>query len=236
MKPINHIIDGGTPFLILKSYLEAYSEYISFLKLAWGSSLLDPEFMQKKKLCEALNIIPILGGTFFEYCYHRDDLTLFTNKLLEYKMEWVELSRGTVDIDNNKYCNIVSYYSDKFNVMSEIGRKCDDNSEQLTTKEWLDHSHLSLKAGATIIVLESRESGKVGIADNNGVINAHLIRNITSEIDKDLIIFEAPLTNNQSSLITNLGVDVNLGNIPIQGILPVQALRNKLRSDTLLLE
>ncbi len=51
--------------------------------------------------------------------------------------------------------------------------------------------------------------------------------------DPSLIIWEAPLKSQQQDLITRFGSDVNLGNIPAQEVLAVEALRVGLRADTL---
>ena len=47
------------------------------------------------------------------------------------------------------------------------------------------------------------------------------------------LLFEAPTTSLQAHFITRLGPDVNLGNIPAQGVLGLETLRLGLRADTL---
>jgi phosphosulfolactate synthase len=49
---------------------------------------------------------------------------------------------------------------------------------------------------------------------------------------KDLI-WEAPLKNQQQDLILRFGPNVNLGNIPHEDILALEALRQGVRGDTL---
>ena len=51
--------------------------------------------------------------------------------------------------------------------------------------------------------------------------------------DQNLIVWEAPLKEQQQELILRFGPDVNLGNIPPQEILSLEALRVGLRGDTL---
>jgi len=234
MKSINHILDASTPFEIVKYYLSSYSKLIDIYKFGWGSSLIDPEFQKKKDFCDTNDIIPVLGGTMFEYYYYNDKLLTFKEYLKSHNLKWVELSRGTIDISDKEYYELVAEYSKDFNVMSEIGRKNDNNLPLLTSKDWLEQSLCSLNAGAKIIILESRESGKAGIANEDGTLKKDILNHVLSEIDLNSILFEAPTKKIQSYLINNYGSEVNLGNINLQNILPVHALRKKLRSDTLI--
>ncbi len=54
--------------------------------------------------------------------------------------------------------------------------------------------------------------------------------------DTNLLIWEAPLKQQQQELITRFGPNVNLGNIPSNEALALEALRVGLRGDTLRLQ
>jgi len=47
------------------------------------------------------------------------------------------------------------------------------------------------------------------------------------------LLFEAPTTALQTHMITRIGPDVNLGNVPAQGVIGLETLRLGLRADTL---
>lgn len=47
------------------------------------------------------------------------------------------------------------------------------------------------------------------------------------------LLFEAPTSALQTHLITRIGPDVNLGNVPAQGVISTETLRLGLRADTL---
>ncbi len=49
----------------------------------------------------------------------------------------------------------------------------------------------------------------------------------------DSLLFEAPNTALQTHMITRIGPDVNLGNVPAAGVIGLETLRLGLRSDTL---
>ena len=51
--------------------------------------------------------------------------------------------------------------------------------------------------------------------------------------DPRLLIWEAPLKQQQQDLILHFGADVNLGNIAVNEVLALEALRVGLRGDTL---
>ena len=51
--------------------------------------------------------------------------------------------------------------------------------------------------------------------------------------DPNVLVWEAPLKNQQQHLITRFGCNVNLGNVPPEEILALEALRQGLRGDTL---
>ena len=231
---INHILDVGTPFSIFESYINSYHQYIDFIKFGWGSVLIDNEFPSKKKLCESYGIKPLLGGTFFEYMIHHYNFESFLAKIDEYKLQNIELSRGTVSISDSTYEDYIRRLSSEYFVMSEVGRKVSDQLTDLTHQQWIDHCHLSVDAGANLVILESRESGLSGYVSAEGHINKDLIDSIIQQIPIDLLLFEAPIKPVQSALINNYGSSINLGNIHLNDILSVQSLRMGLRSDTLL--
>ena len=71
LKSINHVLDVGTPLSVFEAYTVSYKKFIDYIKFGWGSALIDPEFHQKKALCDQLGIRTLLGGTFFEYMVHQ---------------------------------------------------------------------------------------------------------------------------------------------------------------------
>jgi phosphosulfolactate synthase len=56
---------------------------------------------------------------------------------------------------------------------------------------------------------------------------------LVSGISQENLLFEAPTTALQAYFVNRLGPDVNLGNVPAQGIIGLETLRLGLRADTL---
>ena len=233
MNTINQIIDGGTPFSIFKSYIEAYTPHINLVKFGWGSSIIDPEIVNKIKLLKDKKIPFNPGGTLFEYYYYRNKFDEYDKFLLENGFEWIELSRGTISIDDAKYSRLLKNYSTNYSVLSEIGYKSTTKSDQMTAHDWVQSCQMSIESGADLVVIEARESGTAGIVDKHGNIKDEIIKELILKVGLNRILFEAPTKELQTFLINNYGSSVNLGNISIQNVLPLVALRQNLRSDTL---
>ena len=231
---LNHVLDVGTPFPLFESYLKSYSSYIDFLKFGWGSALVDPDFSRKSYLCKQLNVRPVLGGTFFEYMIHRHTFDEFIRRIDSYGLDCVELSRGTIDLDDVTYCSYIKKLSDNFFVMSEVGRKSSDPKFELTPQQWIDHCEISAQAGASLIILESRESGRSGYVSDGGQVDSVLLESITARLPLGCLLFEAPIKSVQTYLIKRYGPHVNMGNISLDDLVAVESLRKGLRSDTLL--
>ena len=234
MKSLNHIIDASSPYSIFKAYIESYAELVDLFKFGWGSLLIDPEFSEKKILLDKHKIVSTPGGTLFEYFYQKNDLQSFRDLLKEFNFHAVELSRGTVSISDKEYAKLISQFSTDFRVFSEVGFKSPELSDQMSPSDWIRSCQHSLDAGAEMVILEARESGTAGIVDQDGMIKTPLLTHLVSTLGLDSILFEAPVKSMQAHLINLFGTDVNLGNISLQSILPLQALRQRLRSDTLL--
>jgi phosphosulfolactate synthase len=92
-----------------------------------------------------------------------------------------------------------------------------------------------LVAGARLVTLETRESGRGGMCRPNGELRYGLIEEILdSGIDVTRLMFEAPTNDLQSYFVKRVGTNVNLGNIPSDAIVSCETIRVGLRSETLL--
>ena len=231
---LNHVLEVGTPYPMFESYLNSYSKYIDFLKFGWGSALVDPDFSQKLSLCKQLNIYPVLGGTFFEYMIYHHDFDKFMRKIDSYGLDCIELSRGTIDLDDLTYFSYINNLSSNYFVMSEVGRKTSDPEHELTPQQWIKHCEMSSESGASLIILESRESGRCGYVSDGGLVDSVLLESITAGLPICSFLFEAPIKSVQSYLINRYGPMVNLGNLSLDDLVGVESLRKGLRSDTLM--
>lgn len=101
-----------------------------------------------------------------------------------------------------------------------------------TPDEWVAMMKAELEAGSVKVIAEARESGTIGIYNDDGSVNTHLINTISENVGFDNVIWEAPLKSQQVWFIRNFGANVNLGNIAPNEIIPLESLRCGLRGDT----
>ena len=100
--------------------------------------------------------------------------------------------------------------------------------------EWIAAINEDLDAGASPVTLEARESGSSGICRPDGELRYGLLEDILyGGMSVEKLLIEAPNTELQAHLITRIGPDVNLGNVPASGVIGLETLRLGLRSDTL---
>jgi len=89
-----------------------------------------------------------------------------------------------------------------------------------------------LIAGSVKVIAEARDSGTIGIYNDDGSVNMPLINAISEHIGLDNVLWEAPLKSQQAWFIKHFGANVNLGNIAPTEIISLESLRCGLRGDT----
>jgi phosphosulfolactate synthase len=146
----------------------------------------------------------------------------------------IEISDGTIPIEPSVRRDLIKKALDKgFKVVTEVGKKDARDALPIALTHQLIHDDLD--AGALKVIIEAREAGKgVGIFDAEGRTRTEEMETIVAGVsDPDVLIWEAPLKNQQQDLILRFGTNVNLGNVPPEEILALEALRQGVRGDTL---
>ena len=146
----------------------------------------------------------------------------------------IEVSDGTIEMDAATRSDIVKRAKDAgFKVLTEVGKK--DPKDAITTSTMHEQIAADLAQGAAKVIVEARESGHgVGIFDAGGDVQTEMVQEILGGINNvEDLIWEAPIKNQQQWLILEFGPNVNLGNIPPEDILALEALRCGMRGDTL---
>ena len=145
----------------------------------------------------------------------------------------MEVSDGTFAISRADKTRHISDFAKEFYVLSEVGKKDIHEADNMPISQWIDEIHHDLAAGAMKVILESRENGESGICDDHGNLREDLVSSISnSRFRASDAIWEAPNKMLQTSLITSLGPDVNLANIPFGDVIGLETLRLGIRSDT----
>lgn len=228
------VIDGGIPLTMFADIISSTPELIDFVKFGWGTAIVTGGLQQKIDVLREHGIGFYLGGTLFEKYVMQERFDDYKRFCAELGCEHVEVSNGTVTMSNAEKASYIRKLAGDFTVVSEVGFKDPNRSEQLPPSKWIEYINEDLAAGATMVTLEARESGKSGICRPDGALRFGLIEDVLSAgVGQDQLLFEAPTTTLQTYFITRLGTDVNLGNVPASAVIGLETLRLGLRADTL---
>ena len=231
---ITMIIDKGLSIHETSALFDIAAPYLDFLKLTFGTTVFyQPQILkQKVSLAEQNQIFLYPGGTFFEIAFWQGKTDLYFETLVQFGFKWVEISDGTLTIENGKRQKLITQaISYDLQVITEVGKK--DAHDQPEIEYLVEQARSDLEMGAQWVIIEGRESGqRIGIFDRSGCILETKVSAISERLPSHQIIWEAPLKNQQAELITDFGPNVNLGNIPPSEALALEALRNGFRADT----
>ena len=228
------VIDGGIPLQLFDDIVASTPEYIDFVKFGWGTAIVTGGIRHKIDVLREHGIGFYFGGTLFEKYVAQERFDDYKRFCLEHGASHVEVSNGTILMSNAEKASYIRKLADDFTVVSEVGFKDPDRSEQLPPSKWVEYINEDLAAGATMVTLEARESGKSGICRPDGALRFGLIEDVLSAgVTQDSLLFEAPTTTLQTYFVTRIGPDVNLGNVPASGVISLETLRLGLRADTL---
>jgi phosphosulfolactate synthase len=230
------VIDKGIGMNQVKDLVQTSGEFIDIIKLTFGTSAFyDREFlMEKIRLLATADIDVMPGGTFLEVALWKGAYEKYLEKAKELGFSTIEISDGTITIDFATRKDIIRKALEMdFKVITEVGKK--DPREALPIALVHQLIREDLECGAFKVIIEAREAGKgVGIFDQAGKIKQDEVENIIPGVeDVDLLVWEAPIKNQQQELIIKFGNNVNLGNVPADEVLALEALRQGLRGDTL---
>ncbi|MGL4347600.1 MAG: phosphosulfolactate synthase [Chitinophagaceae bacterium] len=228
---INMVMDKGMTLKEAECFIETAEVHVDFIKLGFGTSFITPNLDKKIKLYQYHNIPVYFGGTLFEAFVIRKQLKDYFKLLKKYNMEYVEISDGSMDMEQEEKYNLIKTFSKHFTVLSEVGSK--EEGFQMLPFKWIELMSAEIEAGASYVITEARESGNVGIFRKTGKVREFLVEKILdSKIPIEKVIFEAPQKNQQLHFINKIGCNVNLGNIPIDEVIALEAMRIGLRGDT----
>ena len=231
---ITIILDNGLPTQMFSDFIQSHHQLIDAVKFGWGTVLVTAQIDKKLALLEHYQIDFLFGGTLFEKYVLQQSLDRFYDLCKFYNCKIIEISNGTININNSEKCRYIRDFSKEFDVFSEVGYKDSNKSEEMYPAKWIEYIHQDIEAGAKKVITESRESGQSGVCRENGEIRLGLISEIlASDINVANIIFEAPNKKLQTYFIKRLGSNVNLANIAPSDIVALETLRLGLRSDTL---
>jgi phosphosulfolactate synthase len=234
---VTMVIDTGVGLGLLRDTLELAGHCIDHWKLAFGTSVfLTKEVLQHKlALLAEHQVLTFPGGTLLEVALVKLHCRDYMKHAKSLGFSAVEISDGTIPLPAFRRRNIIHCALDAGLVpITEVGKK--DPRQQPSAEQIAEQALEDLERGARWVVVEGRESGRaVGIYDVYGQVIDDAVATISRIMGAatDRLVWEAPLTEQQTYLIRKFGTNAGLGNIHPEQVLAVESLRCRLRFETL---
>ena len=229
-KGLTMMMDKGLSIRQAEDFLSVSGHLTDIIKLGFGTSFVTPNLEQKIKLYRDAGMKVYLGGTLFEAFIVRNMFDAYQKLIDKLKLDCAEVSDGSIVMPHDKKCEYINKLSKNFTVFSEVGSK--EAGIIIHPAMWISMMNKELEAGSWKVIAEARESGNVGIYRANGSAHTLLINKILAKVDRDSILWEAPIKAQQVWFLKLLGHNVNLGNISYDDVIPLETLRLGLRGDT----
>jgi phosphosulfolactate synthase len=224
------VMDKGISLRQAEDMIESSGDFIDFIKLGFGTSVVSKNLKEKIKYYQKNNIKVYLGGTLFEAFVIRNKFEDYVKFITELGLDSAEVSDGSITIEHDRKCEYINRLAKNFTVLSEVGSK--EEGVIIHPARWIKMMQAELDAGSFQVIAEARESGNVGIFHKNGSAHTLLINRIVNKIKLENIIWETPQKSQQVYFLKLFGSNVNVGNIGVDDVIPLETLRLGLRGDT----
>ena len=142
------VIDGGITQQLFADVVSSTPEYIDFVKFGWGTAVVTSGIRKKIDVLREHGIGFYFGGTLFEKFVMQERFDDYKRFCVEYGCEHVEVSNGTIMMSNAEKASYIRKLAGDFTVVSEVGFKDPDRSEQLPPSKWVEYINEDLTAGA----------------------------------------------------------------------------------------
>ncbi len=230
------VIDKGLGLNATRDLMDTAADYIDSLKQTFGTSAFfnDRVMREKVEIVRTAGVTVYPGGTFLEIAVWQNAVPEYLRRVKELGFTGVEVSDGTIEMSDAQRHDAIKRAVDMgFVVITEVGKK--DPSDKVAYPKMHADITKDLELGAYKVIVEARESGKgVGIFDAAGNPDAAEVDAYLAGVeDQSNLIWEAPMKNQHVWLIKKFGINVNLGNVPPEEVLVLEALRSGMRGDTL---
>jgi len=227
---VTMVMDKGISLRQAEDFLSSSSDYVDFVKLGFGTSIVSKNVKEKIKLYKDAGLKVYVGGTLFEAFVIRNKFDDYLKYISDFGLDCTEVSDGSIELEHDKKCEYISRLAKEYTVLSEVGSK--EEGVIIHPARWIKMMENELKAGAFKVIAEARESGTVGIFHKNGSAHTMLINRIVNKVKIENIIWETPQKSQQVYFLKMFGCNVNVGNIGVDDVIPLETLRLGLRGDT----
>lgn len=227
---VTMVMDKGISLRQAEDFISVSADYVDFVKLGFGTSIITKNVKEKVRLYQNAGIKVYVGGTLFEAFVARNKFDDYLKYISDLGLDCAEVSDGSLELNHEKKCEYINTLSKDYTVLSEVGSK--EEGVIIHPARWINMMLSELEAGAFKVIAEARESGTVGIFHKNGSAHTMLINRIVNKVKIENIIWETPQKSQQVYFLKLFGCNVNVGNIGVDDVIPLETLRLGLRGDT----
>ncbi|WP_300597083.1 phosphosulfolactate synthase [Niabella sp.] len=227
---ITMVMDKGLSIDEAKSFMSVSYPHVDVLKLGFGTAVVTPNLEKKIEVYRSYDIPVYFGGTLFEAYLVRNQVDDYIAICKHFGIDYMEVSDGSISIPHAEKCGYIEKLTQHGTVLSEVGSK--DATHIIPPYKWIELMKAELEAGSSYVIAEAREAGNVGIYRGTGEVREGLVQEILTQIPSEKIIWEAPQKAQQLYFLELIGCNVNLGNIPPNEVIALEAMRIGLRGDS----
>jgi phosphosulfolactate synthase len=224
-------MDKGMSLADLAGMMEVGEDYVDIVKLGWCTSVVTKNLEKKIAFFKDRSAKVCCGGSLFELAIAHGKVKELVAFFKDWDFKMVEVSDGVVEYPRREKLKYIEMLAKDFTVLSEVGQK--DRRRTLRVSQWIEQISEDLAAGAWKVIAEGRESGTIGLFNDDGSVQTALVEEIVDKIALDDLIFETPQKDQQVWMVRHFGPNVNLGNIAPHDVISVETIRQKLRGDTM---
>ncbi|TXI34215.1 MAG: phosphosulfolactate synthase [Niabella sp.] len=224
------VMDKGLSLEEAKNFMSVSAPHVDIVKLGFGTAVVTPRLEEKIELYKSCGMAVYFGGTLFEAYLVRNQVQDYINTCKALGIDYMEVSDGSIEIPHTEKCGYIEKLTKYGTVLSEVGSK--DATHIIPPYKWIELMKAELEAGSSYVIAEAREAGNVGIYRGTGEVREGLVQEILTVIPAEKIIWEAPQKAQQLYFLELIGCNVNLGNIPPNEVIALEAMRIGLRGDT----
>lgn len=232
---LTHVLDTGVAPTDLRVFLARCGPHVDIWKMGWGTAYLDPDVAEKLVILDQFGVRACTGGTLLEAAWLQGQAEECLAWCAEIGFPCVEVSNGVAGMPLPEKRRLISAAARHFTVMAETGSK--DPAAPFSPEAWVQEMRGDIESGAAWVVTEGRAQGTVGMFSGEGRVRedkaARLVALLAAQVGLSRVVFEAPRKDQQAWLISRLGADVSLGNVPPADVLALESLRRGLRADTI---
>ncbi|MBZ4188254.1 phosphosulfolactate synthase [Niabella beijingensis] len=227
---ITMVMDKGLSIDEAKSFMSVSYPHVDVVKLGFGTAVVTPNLEEKIEVYRSYDIPVYFGGTLFEAYLVRNQVDDYIAICKHFGIDYMEVSDGSISIPHAEKCGYIEKLTQHGTVLSEVGSK--DATHIIPPYKWIELMKAELEAGSSYVIAEAREAGNVGIYRGTGEVREGLVQEILTQIPSEKIIWEAPQKAQQLYFLELIGCNVNLGNIPPNEVIALEAMRIGLRGDS----